>query len=237
MKILNSVISILKFTYCFIYLAVISLLIGINPKWELKLRKKASKVIINLIAKEIIIEGKIDPKANILMGNHTDNFDIVLIETVYKNEKIISVAKEEITKIPVFKYLVTKTGMILANRKDKRAILKMIKEIKEKTEQGYKISLFPEGTRNKGDYTKLIEFKKGPKGVVERLNLKVQPFVIINLPKAFKKHPFRIEKQTIKIIFLDSFYPYDGWYEDMRKKMQDVLDGEYASLNKHNNTL
>ena len=227
MKILNSIISILKFIYGFTYLAIVSLLIGINPKWELKLRKKASKILTSLIAKEIIIEGEIDPTANILMGNHTNNLDIPLMETVYGNEKIIWVAKDEIAKMPIFKYLVTKSDMILANRNDKRAIIKMIKDIKEKTQKGYKVFLFPEGTRNKGDYTKLLKFKNGPKGIVEKLNLKVQPFVIINLPKAFKKNPFRIEKQKIKVVFLDSFYPYEGWYEDMRNNMQQILDKEY----------
>ena len=232
MKILNSIISVFKLIYGFIYLAVVSLLIAINPKWELKLRKKASKVLTGLIAKDLIIEGKPDPKANIIMGNHTSSLDIAIIETVYKDEKIISVAKAEIAKMPVFKYLVTKTDMILTNRNNKRDIIKIIKEIKEKTQKGYKVSLFPEGTRNKGNYTKLLKFKNGPKGIVERLNLKVQPFVIINLPKAFKKHPFRIEKQPIKVVFLDSFYPYEGWYEDMRNKMQEVLDKEYG-LNKN----
>ncbi|WP_456470391.1 lysophospholipid acyltransferase family protein [Caminibacter sp.] len=227
MKILNSIISSVKFLYGFGFLAIVSLLIAINPKWELKLRKKASKILTSLIAKEIIIEGEIDPTANILMGNHTNNLDIPLMETVYGNEKIIWVAKDEIAKMPIFKYLVTKSDMILANRNDKRAIIKMIKDIKEKTQKGYKVFLFPEGTRNKGDYTKLLKFKNGPKGIVEKLNLKVQPFVIINLPKAFKKNPFRIEKQKIKVVFLDSFYPYEGWYEDMRNNMQQILDKEY----------
>jgi len=232
MKILDSIVSIFKFIYGFTFLAIVSLLIAINPKWELKLRKKASKVLTDIIAKDLTIEGKIDPTANIIMGNHTNNLDIPLIETVYGDEKIIWVAKDEIAKMPIFKYLVTKTDMILANRNDKRAIIKMIKEIKEKTQKGYKVSLFPEGTRNKGDYTKLLKFKNGPKGIVEKLNLKVQPFVIINLPKAFKKHPFRIEKQPIKVVFLESFYPYEGWYEDMRNKMQAVLEREYG-LNKN----
>ncbi|MEO1923394.1 MAG: lysophospholipid acyltransferase family protein [Nautiliaceae bacterium] len=227
MKILNSIISSVKFLYGFGFLAIVSILIAINPKWELKLRKKASKILTSLIAKEIIIEGEIDPTANILMGNHTNNLDIPLMETVYGNEKIIWVAKDEIAKMPIFKYLVTKSDMILANRNDKRAIIKMIKDIKEKTQKGYKVFLFPEGTRNKGDYTKLLTFKNGPKGIVEKLNLKVQPFVIINLPKAFKKNPFRIEKQKIKIVFLKSFYPYEGWYEDMRNNMQQILDKEY----------
>ncbi|WP_457564605.1 lysophospholipid acyltransferase family protein [Caminibacter sp.] len=229
MKIIKSIISFFEFLYGFTFLAIVSLLIAINPKWELKLRKKASKVLMNIISKDITIEGKIDPEANIIMGNHTHNLDIPLMETVYGNEKIIWVAKDELAKMPIFKYLVTKTDMILANRNDRRAIIKMIKEIKDRVSRGYKIALFPEGTRNKGDYRKLLKFKNGPKGIVEKLNLKVQPFVIINLPKAFKKHPFRIEKQHIKVIFLESFYPYEGWYEDMQKKMQQILDKEYKN--------
>ncbi len=229
MMILNSIISSLKFIYGFSYLAIVSLLIAINPKWELKLRKKASEVLINLIAKEIIIEGSIDPTANIIMGNHTHTLDTPLIETVYKNEKIIWVAKDEVAKMPIFKYLVTKTGMILANRNDKRAIIKILKEVKKNVENGYKVAIFPEGTRNKKDYTKLLPFKNGPKGIVEKLNLKVQPFVIINLPKAFKSNPFRIEKQQIKVVFLESFYPYEGWYEKMRENMQKILDKEYKN--------
>ena len=231
MKILNSIISYLKFLYGFTFLGVASLLIALNPKWELKLRKKASKVLIDLIAEEIIIEGKIDPNANIIMGNHTNNLDIPLIETVYGDEKIIWVAKDEIAKMPIFKYLVTKTDMILANRNDKRAIIKMIRDIKDRVNRGYKVAIFPEGTRNKDDYRKLLKFKNGPKGIVEKLHLKVQPFVIINLPKAFKKNPFRIEKQKIKVVFLESFYPYEGWYDEMRNKMQEILDREYKNEN------
>ena len=210
MKILNSIISILKFIYGFAYLAIVSLLIAINPKWELKLRKKASKLLIDFVANDVIIEGEIDPRANIIMGNHTNILDTPFIETVYKDEKIIWVTKNEVAKMPIFRYLVTKTDMILTDRNNKAAIIKMLKDIKDRTDRGFKVALFPEGTRNKKNYKKLLKFKNGPKGIVEKLNLKVQPFVIINLPKVFKKNPFRIEKQIIKIIFLDSFYPYEG---------------------------
>jgi 1-acyl-sn-glycerol-3-phosphate acyltransferase len=71
-------------------------------------------------------------------------------------------------------------------------------------------------------------WKNGPKAIVEKLNLKVQPFVIINLPFAFKKNPFRIEKQKIKVVFLESFYPTEkDWYEKTKQKMQEILDKEY----------
>ncbi|WP_024790562.1 MULTISPECIES: lysophospholipid acyltransferase family protein [unclassified Lebetimonas] len=228
MKILNSIISYLKLIKAGICLLITGALCGIDPKNELKYRKKCSHILTNMIAKEVIIEGEIDKNANIFLGNHTHNLDIALFESVI-DEKTIWIAKAELGKIPVIKYMLTKTDMILVDRSNKASTIKMIREIKDRIKRNLKIAAFPEGTRNKKNPKKLLPFKKGLKGVVEKLNLKVQPFVIINLPFAFKKNPFRVEKQTIKVIFLPSFYPKDNpnWYEDMREKMQEILNKEY----------
>jgi 1-acyl-sn-glycerol-3-phosphate acyltransferase len=228
MKISDSLISYYKLLKGATTIFLTGALCGINPKNELKYRKKCSYILIDMIAEEILIEGEIDKSANIFLGNHTNNLDIALLESVI-DEKIIWIAKAELGKIPVIKYMLTKTDMILVDRTNKASTIKMIKEIKKRIKRNLKIAAFPEGTRNKKDPTKLLPFKKGLKAVVEKLNLKVQPFVIINLPFAFKEKPFRIEKQKIKIVFLPSFYPKDNpnWYEDMRKQMQEILDREY----------
>jgi 1-acyl-sn-glycerol-3-phosphate acyltransferase len=227
MKILDSILSLLKLAIGGICVFVTGFLCGVNPKNELKYRKRCSKFLTSMIAKDIIIEGKRDPNAQLLLGNHTSNLDIPVMETVFDDEKLIWVTKKELSQIPIVKYLITKSDMIIIDRSDKRSVLKMLKEIKKHTKNNTKVVLFPEGTRNKGDYTKLLNFKNGPKGIVEKQNLKVQPFLIINLPNVFKKNPFRIKKQKIKIVFLESFYPYDDWYKNMRNNMQKILDKEY----------
>jgi len=237
MKIINSLIAYTKLAYGGITAVITSLLCGINPKNELKYRKKLSKILINLVAKEIIVEGKLDKDAQILMGNHTHNLDIALIESVI-NEKIIWIAKKELGEIPVIKYMLTKTDMILVDRKDKKSIIKTLKEVKDRVNRGFKVIVFPEGTRNKTNPKKLLPFKKGVKAIPEKLNLKVQPFVIINLPFAFEKKPFRIKKQKIKVVFLESFYPNEeNWYEKMRENMQKILDKEYNSNKKGKNEI
>jgi 1-acyl-sn-glycerol-3-phosphate acyltransferase len=225
---LNSIISYIKVALGGICILITSILCGINPKNELFYRKTCSKILTKMFAKDIEIIGELDKDANLLIGNHTHNMDIALMETIIP-EKLIWVAKKELGETPIIKYMLTKTDMILVDRSNKRSILQMIKEIKNRVERGFKVVLFPEGTRNKIDPTKMITWKKGVKGVAEKLNLKVQPFVIINLPFAFKKNPFRIEKQKIKVIFLKSFYPSENpnWYEDTRKKMQEILNKEY----------
>jgi len=235
MSILNSIISYLKLIKAAICIFKAGALCGIDPKNELKYRKKCSHILIKMVAKDVIIEGEIDKNINIFLGNHTHNLDIPLFETII-DEKIIWIAKAELGKIPIIKYMLTKTDMILVNRANKASTIKMIKEIKNRIKKGLKIAAFPEGTRNKNNPTKLLPFKKGLKAVIEKLNLKVQPFVIINLPFAFKQKPFNIEKQIIKVVFLPSFYPKDNpnWYEDMRKNMQEVLNKEYNKLNNLN---
>jgi 1-acyl-sn-glycerol-3-phosphate acyltransferase len=231
MKILDSILSLLKLAMGGICVFVTGFLCGINPKNELKYRKRCSKFLTSLIAKDIIIEGKIDPNANLLIGNHTSNSDIPLIENIIP-EKIIWVAKKELGEIPIIKYMLTKTDMILVDRNDKRSVLKMLREIKDRTNRGFKVVLFPEGTRNKINPKKMIKWKNGSKAVAEKLNLKVQPFVIVNLPFVFKKKPFRIEKQTLKVIFLPTITPKENpnWFEESKEKIQKVLDREYSKV-------
>jgi 1-acyl-sn-glycerol-3-phosphate acyltransferase len=230
MKILDSILSIFKLAAGAICVFFTALFCGINPKNELKYRKGCSRFLTKLISKNITVEGKLDPEANLLIGNHTSNLDIALTETVIP-EKLIWVAKKELGETPVIKYMLTRTDMILVDRSDKRSVLKMLREIKDRTQRGFKVVLFPEGTRNKTNPKKMIKWKNGAKAVAEKLNLKVQPFVIINLPLAFKRKPFRIEKQNVKVIFLDSFNPNDNpdWFEETKRKMQEILDREYGN--------
>ncbi len=230
MKIIDYIKSFFSIAYGSVVLIFTSIMCGIDPKNELKYRKKASKILTNLIATEVIIEGKIDKNAQLLIGNHTHNLDIALMESIY-DEKLIWVAKKELGDIPIIKYMLINTDMILIDRKNKRSVIQMIKEVKNRIDRGFKVVVFPEGTRNKTNPTKMLSWKKGVKALAEKLNPKIQPFVIINLPFAFK-NKFLIQKQRIKVIFLESFYPKDNpnWYEETNKKMQKILDKEYQKL-------
>ena len=237
MKIIDYISSFFKILYGGSAILYASIMCGIDPKNELKYRKKVSKILTNLIAQKVIIEGEKDYDAQLLIGNHTHNLDISLMESIY-DEKLIWVAKKELGDLPIIKYMVTKTDMILIDRKNKRSVLQMIKEVKKRIDKGFKVVVFPEGTRNKVNPQKMLPWKKGVKALAEKLNPKIQPFVIINLPYAFKGK-FLIKKVPIKVVFLDSFYPqdYPNWYEETREKMQKILDKEYKKLKEQNDEI
>ena len=226
MKIIDYISSLFKIAYGAGAIFYASIMCGIDPKNELKYRKRVSKILTKLISTEVIIEGEIDKSAQLLIGNHTHNLDISLMESIY-DEKLIWVAKKELGEMPIIKYMLINTDMILIDRKNKRSILQMIKEVKNRIDKGFKVVVFPEGTRNKTNPKKMLPWKKGVKALAEKLNPKIQPFVIINLPYAFDG--LLIKPQKIKVIFLKSFYPEDrpNWYEEVREEMQEILDKEY----------
>jgi 1-acyl-sn-glycerol-3-phosphate acyltransferase len=140
-------------------------------------------------------------------------------------EKLIWVAKKELGEIPIFKYLLTETDMILVDRQNKKSVLEMIKEIKKRINKNLKVVIFPEGTRNKKNPTTMLKWKKGPKAVIEKLNLKVQPFVIINLYNTLDG--FKINQKKVKVIFLPTIEPNEkNWYEKTYEKMNEILRKE-----------
>jgi 1-acyl-sn-glycerol-3-phosphate acyltransferase len=101
----------------------------------------------------------------------------------------------------------------------------MIKEIKKRVNKNLKVVIFPEGTRNKKNPKTMLKWKKGPKAVIEKLNLKVQPFVIVNLANTLQKT--KINQKNIKIIFLPLIDTSDkNWYEKTYQKMNEILQRE-----------
>jgi 1-acyl-sn-glycerol-3-phosphate acyltransferase len=113
--------------------------------------------------------------------------------------------------------------MICIDRNDKRAMVKLLKDAKDRVDNGRIIAIFPEGTRGRG--TKLLKFQIGAKIIAEKLNLIVQPVVIANARHIFDSQNFRINSGEANITFLPIINPKDNdkWYENMYMDMQKEL--------------
>jgi 1-acyl-sn-glycerol-3-phosphate acyltransferase len=123
--------------------------------------------------------------------------------------------------------------MIAIDRKDKRSIIKIIKYTKQRISEGRVVAMFPEGTR--GDGKSLLEFQSGAKILAEKLNLKVQPVVMVNTKHIFDSQKLTAHSGDISIVYLDSIDPKEdeNWFTKMKEDMQGKLDDELANYTSH----
>ena len=152
--------------------------------------------------------GKFSDEANILLINHQSMLDIIVLEEIHP-KNICWIAKAQIGKIPIIGKILSLPKMIAVERENKHSLIKLL-------------AIFPEGTRSQTK--ELLPFKGGAKLLVEKLNLKVQPIVIVG-SDAMKVKEFSFKKADIKLFCLDLVdTSKQNWLEATRESMQKVLD-------------
>jgi len=197
-----------------------------------KIRIVWAKMQTYLMGFNIIEKGKPCPDAQLIVANHQSLVDIIALEATYEKD-LCWVAKKEIRDIPLFGHILKVPKMISIDRKDRRSLVKIVKESKERLSQGRVIAMFPEGTRGKGD--KLLKFQGGAKFLAEKLNLKVQPVVMVNTRHIFDSQKLTAYSGDVTVIYLDPINPNENenWYEDMKVKMEERLENELANYTSH----
>ncbi|MBE2984296.1 1-acyl-sn-glycerol-3-phosphate acyltransferase [Campylobacter sp. RM9344] len=174
------------------------------------------------------LEGEFSDEANILLINHQSMLDIIVLEELHP-KNLCWIAKAQIGKIPIIGKILSLPKMISVERESKHSLIKLLKDAEDRVKNGRVLAIFPEGTRSYSG--KLLPFKGGAKIITEKLNLKVQPIVIIGTDILNVKK-FSFKNGNIKVICLDTIDTSDKeWLENTRSKMQAVLDKERANLN------
>ncbi|AJC86299.1 lysophospholipid acyltransferase family protein [Campylobacter sp. RM16704] len=212
----------IEFIISIIFLCIFFILIHSQEKiWKIrKLWAKLQKYVINY---KIRIQGFIHPETNLFLINHQSLLDIVVLEDLCP-KNISWIAKKELGEIPIFKTLIKKPKIICIDRSPK-GLVKLLKEAKERLKEKRILAIFPEGTRSKTQ--KLLKFKIGAKILAEKLNLKVQPVVIVDSAKILDTQNFNAKSGVLKVVFLDLVdTSKENWLEQTRKKMQEILDKE-----------
>ncbi len=193
-----------------------------------KIKTFFSNLILKAIGIKVVVEGEFDPEAKMIIMNHSSFIDIPVIEAVYPND-LAWIAKKELFEIPFFGLLLKLTDNIRLDREDRKALVHLLKEAKNKV--AYKtLAIFPEGTRARGD--KLLPFKPGAKIIADKLRLKVQPVLIICARARFDSKQLTLNPGVIKIIPLPSYIPDPStdWLKELRKTMQERIDKEKQGL-------
>ena len=173
-------------------------------------------------------KGEANSKTTLLVLNHQSLVDIVALETIYP-KNLCWIAKKEIQDIPLFGHIIPAPRMISIDRNDKRSLIKMIKEGKERVSEGRVLAMFPEGTRGSGD--SLLKFQSGAKILAEKLDLIVQPAIIVGARYIFDSKNFDAHGGEVNVIYLDPINPKEDaqWFEKMYHTMAERLALELAS--------
>ncbi|WP_334081910.1 lysophospholipid acyltransferase family protein [Helicobacter typhlonius] len=176
--------------------------------------------------------GEYDKDAQLFVINHQSVTDIIYFES-YHPANLCWVAKKQLGEIPVYGHALKAPDMILIDREDKKSIVYLLKEAKRHLAQNRPIAIFPEGTRSKGD-EEFLSFKSGAKILASKLNLRIQPAVLIDTRKLYNSSPISVQTNTARVVLMEAFTPDfsdENWYEKLRESMHEVYLKHYYELN------
>ena len=142
-----------------------------------------------------------------LVGNHYRIWDILHMACTTK-EKVHFITKQELYKNKFLAYLCNKVEAIPVSRdgQDAKAIMMALRYLKK----GEKISMFPEGTRNKTKDVELLPLKGGAALFAIKAKVPVYPVMCLR-----KTRPFRRTKIVVgDAIDLSEFYDRKMTAED-----------------------
>lgn len=193
------------------------------------IRKVWGKTLLFAMGCKVKIDGDLDPKASLLILNHQSILDIVLLESYYPSD-LAWIAKKEIFDLIFFSQSVKISKMISVDRQNKRALVGLVHDVKDRVEKNRVVAIFPEGTRGEGD--KLLKFQSGAKIIAEKLDLLVQPIVLANARNILNSQKFQAKSGTIYLKYLPVINPKDnaGWYDDLQGLMQKELENLNQNL-------
>jgi 1-acyl-sn-glycerol-3-phosphate acyltransferase len=207
--------------------AFFSLLIGMICMYLFKnkipqIRRFWAKSMVKLIGIKIEELGRFDENADILILNHNSMLDIIILDYLYPKE-IAWVANVKLANTPLFGWVFKLPNLILIDPQKRSSFKTLISRVREEIADKRPVGIFPEGTRGEND--DIINFQKGTKLIVEKLNLTVQPIVLINTRKRLDTKTFQSTPGRVKVICLDTVKPSESnknWFEEMEQSVREV---------------
>ena len=115
--------------------------------------------------------------ACVFVANHRSYYDIPLMLTCLDGPHAL-VSKAEVEKIPLVRGWMKLLHCVYVNRGDARASLRALNQAAEEVKQGRSVSIFPEGTRYKGEEGGIGEFKGGAFRIATKTGAPVVPVAI-----------------------------------------------------------
>lgn len=226
MKILNRIYSFfvtLFFALEFMFSIIITIVaMKLFIKHNREIRRFWSKTQLWFLNCKVEVVGELNTNAQMLILNHQSILDIVLFEAIHP-KNICWIAKKEISELPIFGKVLSVPKMIPIDRKNPRAMPQIITEVKDRVSHERPIMIFPEGTRGNGK--ELLKFHNGAKSIADKLNLIVQPALIVGSRRLFDSKKFQVKSGKVKIVYLPTIDRNNpDWLQNAHEDMKNLLN-------------
>jgi 1-acyl-sn-glycerol-3-phosphate acyltransferase len=195
-----------------------------------KAQKFTSKIIQFFLFCPIKVKGEIDPNVQMFLLNHESDLDIGIMENITSKD-LAWVAKKELFDVPFYGLLLKLPNDIAVERESKTALIKLLKDSKDRLDDGRVITIFPEGTRSNSG--KMRKFKPGAKMIADKNKLCVQPIILVNTSRYYNIKKKHYAPGRITAVILESFIADKSdkeWLNNLKDTMQKVYDEEVAQL-------
>lgn len=196
-----------------------------------KLITKIFEIITKLFFKVEIkgIENLPKEDSYILACNHKSNWDAIILAGLLRERKINGVAKKELFKNPIIKYILDKLGVIPIDRSEPEisTIKKILKLLKEKEI----VAIFPEGTRHK-DLNSFEQVKPGIGMFALKGKTSVLPVSLVTDYKLFSKVVLVIDKPMHFDEYINKKVTLED-YENVSNSIMNTIKENY--FNERNN--
>ena len=150
---------------------------------------------------KLVVKGKhnLQNRNYVFASNHASLIDIPLL-LIAVNRYTVFIAKNELSRIPIFKSILDRAGFIFVDRKNNDSAVKSMNNLMEDIKKTPRsIAIFPEGTRTRDG--KLLPFKKGAAIFAINTNIPVVPVAISGTYSWSQKKIFDLSQSVISFEF------------------------------------
>lgn len=151
--------------------------------------------------------------------NHQSNADFIIASKLIRKQAR-GVAKMELQKMPIIGQLMTLSGTIFLDRKDKNKAIEALKPAVESLKRGTSIIIFPEGTRSY-DYT-LGKFKKGAFHLAMDAGVPVIPIILKNAHDVMPRGKNLFNPTMVQVVVLPPIHSHDWTTENLDEKVDEI---------------
>ncbi len=173
----------------------------------------------------VTLKAKLPAETSIFASKHQSAWETIALWVLVPNP--VFVMKRELYMIPFVGWWIWRAGNIGLNRKaGMGAVKQLLREAKERTEEGYNIIIFPEGTRTKMGET--TAYLPGVTALYKNLGVPVVP-IALNSGKFWPRNSIWKKSGVIDVVMLEAI-PAGGNSKEFVTLLQSAIEAECAQL-------